>query len=399
MGTEELPRKVVLVPIASGTEAMEAVMVVDVLRRAGADVTIASVEQQPCVVTLHGIKIVADMLISECVNTSYDLISIPGGVQGSIHLRDNHTLSSIVCEHTSAGRIYGATGAASALVLRDWGLLCGREATCYPSFMDRLSSSRHVELVTSRVHICEGIITGQGTGTTLDYAVTLVEQLFGKKSATDVSQQLMMRSYQKANFIDKEYNKKAWSSNCGAKVSVLVPIADGSEEMETVIIIDVLRRAKVEVVVASVSDKLEILASRKVKIVADMLLSDAAKYSYDLIVLPGGFGGAKAFAASRLLVNLLKKQSKEEKCYGATCDSPALVLQLLGLLKDKKATAFPEQCEKLLDRSAAKGRVVIDGKVITSRGFGTTLEFALGIVEKFLGHEKAMEIAKTIVFI
>lgn len=67
---------------------------------------------------------------------------------------------------------------------------------------------------------------------------------------------------------------------------ILVPIADGSEEMEAVIIIDILRRAKANVVVASVGDNLEILASRKVKLVADMLLDEAAKLSYDLIVLP-----------------------------------------------------------------------------------------------------------------
>lgn len=73
---------------------------------------------------------------------------------------------------------------------------------------------------------------------------------------------------------------------CFLSCQILVPIADGSEEMEAVMIIDILRRAKADVVVASVGDKLEILASRKVKLVADMLLDEAAKLSYDLIVLP-----------------------------------------------------------------------------------------------------------------
>lgn len=141
---------------------------------------------------------------------------------------------------------------------------------------------------------------------------------------------------------------------------ILVPIANGSEEMEAVIIIDILRRAKAKVVVASVEDKLEIVASRKVKLEADMLLDEATKLSYDLIVLPvrwlliffivmnqyivfslciyfnflqGGLGGAQTFANSETLVSLLKKQRESNKYYGAICASPALVLEPHGLLK------------------------------------------------------------------
>ncbi|PKI49610.1 hypothetical protein CRG98_030000 [Punica granatum] len=160
---------------------------------------------------------------------------------------------------------------------------------------------------------------------------------------------------------------------------ILVPIADGTEEMEAVIIIDVLRRAKANVVVASVQDKLEIEASRKVKLVADTLLDEAAKLSYDLIVLP--------------------KQKESNRPYGAMCASPALVLEPHGLLKGKKATAFPAMCSKLSDPSEAENRVVVDGNLITSRGPGTTMEFALAIVEKFLGREKALELAKVMLFV
>lgn len=156
-----------------------------------------------------------------------------------------------------------------------------------------------------------------------------------------------------------------------------MPIADGSEEMEAVIIIDVLRRAKAKVVVASIGGKQEILASRKVKLVADTHLDEAAKSSYDLIVLPvssartfelifslspspqqeknkqtnqeilfrsaknikwstcwqGGLGGAQEFAASEKLIEMLKKQRESNKPYGAICASPALVFEPHGLLK------------------------------------------------------------------
>ncbi|CAI9757219.1 unnamed protein product [Fraxinus pennsylvanica] len=167
--------------------------------------------------------------------------------------------------------------------------------------------------------------------------------------------------------------------------------------MEAVIIIDVLRRAKAEVVVASVEDKLEILASRKVKLVADVLLDQALKRSYDFIVLPGGLGGAQVFANSEKLVNSLKKQREANKPYGAICASTALVLEPHGLLK--KATAFPAMCNKLSDPSEAENRVVVDGNLITSRGPGTTMEFSLVITEKLFGREKALELAKTMLFV
>ncbi|KAK8579270.1 hypothetical protein V6N13_142482 [Hibiscus sabdariffa] len=201
--------------------------------------------------------------------------------------------------------------------------------------------------------------------------------------------------------------------------------------MEAIMIIDILRRAKANVVVASVGDNLEILASRKVKLVADMLLEEAAKFSFDLIVfaskldichLPwlsspsnfllwlnifklgfacfqGGLGGAQTFANVDKLVSLLKKQAESNKPYGAICASPALVLEPHGLLKGKKATAFPAMCDKLSDQSFIDNRVVVDGNLITSRGPGTSMAFALGIVEKFLGRAKALELAKVMLVV
>ncbi|KAG4213432.1 hypothetical protein ERO13_A01G056850v2 [Gossypium hirsutum] len=202
-------------------------------------------------------------------------------------------------------------------------------------------------------------------------------------------------------------------------------ILENNEEMEAVMIIDILRRTKANVVVASDGDNLEILASSKVKLVTDMLLDEAAKLTYDLVVLPGGLGGAQAFAKSDKLVNLLKKQAESNQPYGAICTSPALVLEPHGLIKlyhlllllpltlnfhycactcfyflitshkfGKKATAYPAMCDKLSDQSHIDNRVVVDGNLITSRGPGTSMEFALGIVEKFFGRPKALELAK-----
>ncbi|XP_008457976.1 protein DJ-1 homolog B-like [Cucumis melo] len=117
--------------------------------------------------------------------------------------------------------------------------------------------------------------------------------------------------------------------------------------MEAVMIIDILQRAKGKVVVASVEDTLEILASRKVKLEADLLLNGAAEQSYDLIVLPGGLGGAEAFAKSEKLINLLKKQRESNRPYGAICASPALVLEPHGLLKIDRRSVYQFELDEV----------------------------------------------------
>ncbi|KAK3424466.1 protein DJ-1 homolog B isoform X1 [Eucalyptus grandis] len=386
----------VLVPVANGTEPLEAVVTIDVLRRAGAEVTVASAEEQLRVDVCHGAKIVADALISDCADAAFDLVSLPGGMPGASSLRDCKVLEDLVKKQAADGRLYAAICASPAVVLGSWGLLKGLKATCHPSLMEQLSS--FATAVESRVQVDGKTVTSRGPGTTMEYAVTLVEQLFGKEKAEEVGGPLVMRSNHGDEYHMLELNPMDWTFDKGPQPQILVPIANGSEEMEAVIIIDVLRRSKANVVIASVEDKVEIEASRKVKLVADMLLDEASKLSYDLIVLPGGLGGAQAFAKCDKLVNLLKKQKESNRPYGAICASPALVLEPHGLLKGKKATAFPALCNKLSDASEAENRVVVDGNLITSRGPGTTMEFALAIVEKFFGRKKALDLAKALVF-
>lgn len=388
------PKKV-LVPIANGIEPLEAVITIDVLRRAGAEVTVASVEKELLVDACHGVKIVADALINDCSQMIYDLISLPGGMPGAATLRDSATLKCMVEKQAADGRLHAAICAAPAVTLGSWGLLKGLKATCHPSFMEQLSSS--ATAVESRVQQDGNVVTSRGPGTAMEYSVALVEQLYGKQKADEVAGPLIMRPNHGDEYLVRELSSMQWTFNDTPQI--LVPVADGSEEMEAVIIIDVLRRAKAKVVVASVGEKVEVLASRNVKLVADMNLNEAAKSSYDLIVLPGGLGGAQAFAASEKLVEMLKKQRESNKPYGAICASPALVFEPHGLLKGKKATAFPALCNKLSDSSEIENRVVVDGNLITSRGPGTSMEFALAIVEKFFGRQKAIELAKVMLFV
>jgi 4-methyl-5(b-hydroxyethyl)-thiazole monophosphate biosynthesis len=172
---------------------------------------------------------------------------------------------------------------------------------------------------------------------------------------------------------------------------VLVPIADGSEEIEAVCIIDTLRRAGAEVTVASV-DKLQVTASRGVRLVADTLIASCASQTYDCVALPGGMPGAEHLRDSAPLIDLLTKQKQAGRLYAAICASPAVVLRPHGLIDRVKVTCFPALQGKLDPAYTSKERVVVDGNCVTSQGPATAIEFALKLVELLFGPAKAKEV-------
>ena len=174
---------------------------------------------------------------------------------------------------------------------------------------------------------------------------------------------------------------------------VLVPIADGTEEIEAVCIIDVLRRAGDDVTVASV-DGLQITASRGVKIVADCLIYDCLTTDYDLIAVPGGMPGAERLSDADAVVRLLQGQQRKDRLIAAICAAPAVVLETHGLLVNHRATCHPSFSDRLSNPSDIGSRVVVDGNVVTSQGPGTAIEFALTLVELLFGKEKAEEVAE-----
>ena len=177
---------------------------------------------------------------------------------------------------------------------------------------------------------------------------------------------------------------------------VLVPIADGTEEIEAVCIIDVLRRAGAAVTVASVGE-LQVTASRGVKLVADQLIGECQDEAYDLVVLPGGMPGAEHLRDSKELTAILKDQRDQGRLYGAICAAPAVVLKHHGLLDQIRATCHPSFVSKLENIDMVEARVVVDGTCVTSRGPGTALEFALKLVELLYGADKAKEVAEPMV--
>ena len=177
-------QKNVLIPVADGTEELEAVAMIDVLRRAGATVTVASVTKHRQITASRGVVIVADTLIEACTEKDYDLVVLPGGMPGAEHLRDCAELVHILKRQREKERLYGAICASPAVVLAHHGLLEERQATCHPGFVDRLAAKDRVD---DKVVIDANCLTSQGPGTAVEFALTLVEQLYRKDNREEVS--------------------------------------------------------------------------------------------------------------------------------------------------------------------------------------------------------------------
>lgn len=182
-----------------------------------------------------------------------------------------------------------------------------------------------------------------------------------------------------------------------ASKSALVVLAQGAEEMETVITADVLRRAKVRVVIAGLDSAEPVECSRLVKIVPDTSLEQAMQQGpYDVIVLPGGGGGAKRLSESDRVRELLQAQEKSGQFIAAVCAAPT-ALMAHGVAKGKEITSHPSVKEALEGSGNyryTEARVSKDGSVITSRGPGSCFEFALAIVAALVGEETVREISK-----
>lgn len=170
--------------------------------------------------------------------------------------------------------------------------------------------------------------------------------------------------------------------------TALVLLAEGAEEMETVIVVDILRRAKIEVTLASLSDKTSVTCSRNVVIVADCLLNQVASDKlYDAVVLPGGGKGAENLASSTQVGDILKNHDKAGKILAAVCAAPT-AFQSHDIGKGRNVTSYPAFQSKLeADYKYSTDRVVVDGNLVTSRGPGTCFEFAFKLAEILVDQE------------
>lgn len=177
---------------------------------------------------------------------------------------------------------------------------------------------------------------------------------------------------------------------------VLVPLADGFEEIEAMSIIDILRRANIEVVIAGLHDG-HIESARGVKVIPDTTIDKVNADDFDMIVLPGGQPGTDNLNKDERVKKLIQDFYNKGKLTGAICAAP-YVLANAGILHGKKATSYPTYKEKLGDVNYLEDAVVEDSNVLTSRGPATAACFAFKIVEKLAGKEKAEQIQQGMLF-
>ncbi|MDX1763571.1 MAG: DJ-1/PfpI family protein [bacterium] len=171
---------------------------------------------------------------------------------------------------------------------------------------------------------------------------------------------------------------------------VVIILADGFEEVEAVAIVDVLRRAEIEVVMAGLHQG-PVTSARHVRVVCDTEIDTIRAEDFDMIVLPGGQPGSDNLNGDARVNRLLREFREKGKLTGAICAAP-YVLANAGILKGKRATCYPTYKDKLGAAVYEEEEVVVDGSILTSRGPGTALAFGLAIAERLAGKERADQI-------
>lgn len=177
----------VLVPLAEGFEEIEAVTVVDLLRRAGVVVVTAGLQAGPQPMPVkgsRGVTLVPDATLDAVLDRRFDMIVLPGGLPGANHLRDDARVQAILKHHAAAGA-YTAAICAAPIALAQAGLLVGKTATSYPGFVEKLAIA-HFTHSTEAVVVDGKIVTSRGPGTAMDFALTLIELLCGRAQRDQV---------------------------------------------------------------------------------------------------------------------------------------------------------------------------------------------------------------------
>ena len=177
---------------------------------------------------------------------------------------------------------------------------------------------------------------------------------------------------------------------------VYAMIADGTEEVECLAVVDLLRRARIDTVLVSVGEK-HIVSSHKVTITADKTVDEVDLTDADLIFLPGGMPGSNNLALCAPLVSAIDKQLKSDKRVAAICAAPAVVLGANGFLRGKKAVCFPGFEDGCAGAKVEKtARVVTDGNVTTARGMGCAVDLGLELIALLAGKDTANKIKDVI---
>ncbi len=171
----------------------------------------------------------------------------------------------------------------------------------------------------------------------------------------------------------------------------------GYEEIEALTVVDILRRAGVETMMVSVTDAKSVTGSHNIKVEMDALISEISFEQIDVIVLPGGMPGTQRLEACESLMAQVDAFASQDKIVAAICAAPS-ILGHRGILRGKKACSYPTFESHLEGAQVQNEPAVTDGNLITGRGMGTAIPFALAILEKLQGKEAADKMAQTIVY-
>lgn len=180
-----------------------------------------------------------------------------------------------------------------------------------------------------------------------------------------------------------------------SKVGIFM--ADGCEEIEGLTVVDIFRRVGIEIEMISISDKLEVTSSHKVTFMADAKKTQVNYDELDGVILPGGMPGTLNLGADECVTKIVREFAKAGKLVAAICAAPS-VLGQEGVLQGKNATCHPGFEEKLLGANWIEQPVVRDENIITSRGMGTAIPFALEIVRYFLDEEAVQKVCAGLVY-
>ena len=176
-----------------------------------------------------------------------------------------------------------------------------------------------------------------------------------------------------------------------------IMIADGCEEIEALTVVDLLRRADLAIDMVSIKEEKGVTGSHGIRFETDFACSEFDPEQYDAVILPGGLPGTTYLGESGMVTGAVKDFFGKGKLVAAICAAPT-VLAAAGVLQGRRATCYPAQTGKLTGAVLTGGSVVRDGNLITSRGMGTAIDFALAIIAYYKGQEAADAMAEKIVY-
>ena len=180
-----------------------------------------------------------------------------------------------------------------------------------------------------------------------------------------------------------------------AKTAIM--IANGCEEIEALTVVDLLRRAGIGIDMVSISGEKAVKGSHGICFETDLALEAFDPEAYDGVILPGGMPGTRYLGECEKVTDTVKKYCREEKLTAAICAAPT-VFGACGILEGRKAACYPSMEEGLTGAEVCFDEVVKDGSILTSRGMGTAIPFALAVIAHFLGQEAADAMAEKIVY-